>query len=222
MQAPIDIATTRLQSADDPRFAALLAIYAEAIPASEQKRPDELRAMLADPRYRVLVILAEAATAGFAVAFLAPAGDWWLLEYLAIDARFRSRGLGSRLLAEVAAAIADEAAGAVGLLEVERPLDRVEGADQQAARRIAFYARRGARLIDCLDYILPLDHHGTPPPMQLMLLGRPQSVDIARRELAAWLTAVYWEVYGRAAADPRLARMLVPLPERLPLLVPGG
>ncbi len=204
-----------LRSCSDRRFDAVTNIYRDAIEPSEQKSLPQLRAQLDDPRYACL--LAETAAGevvGFAITFIPHTKDFWLLEYVAVDGNARSSGLGSKLLHAAVAYASEHAPDAPGILEVDAPRDGLDAASQ-IRRRLDFYARHGCRRIEGLSYILPLSHAGTPPPMQLLLLARGDTID--KMQLRRWLTTLYRDVYAQSSDDGRLERMLSHLPDSIAL-----
>jgi GNAT superfamily N-acetyltransferase len=210
-----------LDPTDDRRFAALMAVYAAAIEPSEQKPREVLRRHVADKRYGFLIAEIAGEVVGFAAVFVPASRDFWLLEYLAVDAVRRSAGLGATLF-DAAVAYADKFAGdCFGLLEVDAP-DAVVGKGNDIPRRLQFYARHGCRQVEGLGYILPLTTRGTPPEMQLLVYGRPAQTSIARSTLQHWLATLYVEVYGQSRDDPRLPGMTARLPETLRLIAIGS
>ena len=191
---------------DEPGFAQMLAIYQAAIVASEQKTRAELAHMMRDPRYCVLVTRAGEQVIAFAIMFFPSGGSFWLLEYMAVDANRRSKGEGERIFAAATRLAAEVAAGAPCVLEVDQPLSH--SPVEEATRRLRFYRRLGCRRIEGLDYILPLEKSGTPPPMWLLVHGMDGRETIAVSEIARWLRAIYVEVYGQLSDDPRIFTML--------------
>jgi hypothetical protein len=191
---------------DEAGFAQVLAIYQAAIVASEQKTPAELGEMMRNPRYRVIVTRVGGEVIAFAILFLPTSGSFWLLEYMAVDAHRRSSGEGERIFAAAKALASEIAPGAPCVLEVDQPQSR--SLIEEATRRLRFYRRLGCRRIDDLEYILPLDKAGAPPPMWLLVDGLEGRDTLGAEEVAQWVRAIYVEVYGRQPDDARLFTML--------------
>ena len=210
-------ATISLLNPDDHRrFASVARIYAAAIEPSEQKPPELLRRHVGDDRYSFFIAEMGGEVAGFAAVFVPSSQDFWLLEYLAVDARRRSAGLGAILFDAAVARARDIVPGRFGLLEVDAA-DAIVGEGNDIRRRLQFYARNGCRKIEGLRYLLPLSSRGTPPAMQLLVHGRPDQSSIAKTTLHDWLATLYRDVYVQPGDDPRLARMTAHLPDTLQL-----
>jgi GNAT superfamily N-acetyltransferase len=108
-----------------------------------------------------------------------------ILWYLAIDPRWRNLGLGAdfyrALLQEV-----KNLGGRMLLFEVEIPAE-IQNPEQRglAERRIRFYQRQGAFLLDGITYMQYVGSHVPPTPMHLMVhplqpLVPQEAFDLAR------------------------------------------
>ena len=172
----------------------LFALYRDSFPASERRPEPDLRSALATPAYRVLTKEDGGRLLGFAILFVAPADDFALLEYLAVDPNHRSRGIGRAL---VTAAI-EAAAGRTLVTEIE-----TLSTHPNTTRRQQFYRQQGFAPIAGLQYLLPLP--GNPPAMELWIC--PYS-PIDRPSRFRWITTIYTEVYGQCPDDPRILQML--------------
>ncbi len=200
---------------DRAGFDAMLRIYQMAIEPSEQKPASEIAAIVGNPRYSVLVLRLNGEVRGFAISYF-PEGDFWLLEYMAVDANLRSHGLGRTLFFAAKAAADARAPNAPCVLEVDLPKPDATPSDD-AARRFRFYRALACLRIDGLDYLLPLAANGLPPPMTLLVHGLEISRALPKGELARWLQAIYRDVYAQPADDLRIVMMLSPIPDPVPL-----
>jgi hypothetical protein len=75
-----------LRPTDRVGFNQMLGIYRASIESSEQKPPETIAALLQDKRYSILAASNEAGVIGFAMSFFPEGQDFWLLEYMAVDA----------------------------------------------------------------------------------------------------------------------------------------
>jgi GNAT superfamily N-acetyltransferase len=193
----------RLNADNEPAFAAVLAIYRDAIDPSEQKTEAALRAMLAGKESLFLIARERGVVTGFAILWLPVDEAFWLLEYMAVAPARRGAGLGADLLRASMA----EAARPFAIVEAEQPAPGASG-ELQKARRLRFYARHGFRRLAGLDYDLPLRAAGLPPPMWLLVHADEEVLGLGREGVRAWLGAIYAGVYQQAPDDPRIPRML--------------
>lgn len=192
-----------VQKQDSSDLAQLIAIYQEAIEPSEQKSPTEIEGMLDDPRYALTVCCADSIVKGFSIAYFPEAADFWLLEYMAVAASTRSRGLGEAIFLHAYQYGLERDSSRICVLEVDQPGGSTSPHNNTRAR-FRFYKRLGCRAVEGLDYILPLETAGTPPPMLLLTYRRPPLVAMRRNRLQRWLSTIYQAVYGQAADDPRI------------------
>ena len=125
----------------------------------------------------------------------------------------RNAGLGSRLLQGIAADLA--LANAAGIIfEVEPPEDG--SAEEQALRRrrIGFYQRNGARIVEGAEgYRMP--DQSKPGSLRMILMWLPldqQAEMISGQDLRDCIVSIYTEDYDREPDDPLLQSILRTLP----------
>jgi len=202
----------QLIAPDDPATLDLAyALYAAEIERTEQRPEQEFRALILRPGYRFLAAHLDDELIGIAVSWVPDDGDFWLFEYAAVAPRLRGNKIGANLFL-ASRHLAGQ--GRTGLVEV----DAFTGEDIQA-RRLAFYRRLGCRRIAGLDYILPLDAFGPPPPMWLLALTpEADQPTISVHTAETWLRQIYAVAYSKPLDDPRLARMIDPLPDEVGLV----
>jgi ribosomal protein S18 acetylase RimI-like enzyme len=207
--------THRIHFATDPAFAALLEIYRDAIPQSERKSNELLAAMLQRPEYLFLVGIHETAVVGFSITFCFTGFDACLLEYMAVDTRFRGQGIGRYLFTEVTKR--SEVSNRFLLAEVDSDRTNAAQLRDAAAKRKAFYRTIGYREIEGLRYIMPPVASTEPPEMNLLAYKADLPRSINKTHLRTWLQCTYGEVYGLLASDHRIEQMLHNLPQNISL-----
>jgi len=135
---------------------------------------------------------------GFAIIVPNVAHDVHLLEYLAVDANARNNGIGGTLLQNVVAAIRAWQS-AIGLLFEVEPDDEGDDAERNLhARRIEFYRRHGARVIQAaINYRVPLaDREGTMR-MKLLWLLIAENANAPRGDkLRRCIYGIFQKSYG--------------------------
>jgi ribosomal protein S18 acetylase RimI-like enzyme len=113
-----------------------------------------------DPAHKLL---------GLACYELMPAVGAAVLWYLAIHPESRNRGLGGEFYDHVIGLI-DKTLYRALILEVEIPgLFKNDEDRKRAARRIDFYRRHGAYLLEGVDYTQFIGWHAPPTPMHIMV-----------------------------------------------------
>ncbi len=129
-----------------------------------------------------------------------------LLEYLAVDAAARSGGVGAVLLQAVLNRAAFEGHDRV-VVQVEHP---GYGDDRETRRRrIRFYARQGARVVDTpVDRIVPNRNAPGTTPMLLLDIAHGEAGPLDAALLADVLTSIWVRSYGRDHRDTDLRTIL--------------
>ena len=206
-----EIRITELEPNDGVGLDRVVALYQAEILQTEQRPEAEFRSLIRRPDYRFVVARLDDAIIGFAVAWVPDQADFWLFEYAAVSPEARGNKIGSHLLLASRELIGIER---TALIEV----DADTGSEQQA-KRLEFYKRLGCRQLSGLNYLLPLDAFGKPPPMWLLAMLHPDVTSVPVMVLEEWLRRIYSEAYARRLDDPRLAKMIDPLPDDVPLVV---
>ena len=199
----------QLRSCSDPAFDEFYRIYAESIAHREQKSRAWICEMVNRPDYNMFLLKADSQVIGFSMLFLPDSKGFGLLEYMAIAAAHRNKGLGGELFRRsMERAVSREGRRVPVLLEVDS--DREECADcQLRARRQQFYRRLGCLRLRGLHYILPLAGEGAPPEMDLMVYPAGDLRHIPKPDLERWLKVIYQTVYHCPPDDPRIRQMLL-------------
>ncbi len=182
-------------------------IYSESIAVREQKPKSKFIECFKKSNYFNFVIRNELnEIVGFTMFFTDPPLKFSLLEYMAVDQKFRSAGLGSKLLAESFEHCFKIANIKQVIIELDSPQEAC--ADQKIReKRFQFYARLGCKEIDGLNYILPLPGEGALPQMILLMYEKVDSKEISSSELQQVVSKIYTEVYDCSPSDPRLSQM---------------
>lgn len=206
-----------LGTAGGRRFEALYAIYRESISVREQKSKAELFAMVSRPGYRFLLSHEDNTVIAFSILFVAADEDFCLLEYMAVDARYRGHGVGSKLFEDTVKSVRQGHDAMPILIEVDA--DRESSTEHVVKRRRQnFYRRLGCRCIADCAYILPLPGEDPPPEMDLLVYAPERAPTIRRASLQRWLQIIYRDVYGGSADDRRIPLMLQGVPDPIELV----
>ena len=207
--APLDIK-------DKARFDAFYAIYRVSFPLSEQKSYEELVLMGSLASYTIFTAQNDEEILGFCIMFHDSEVDFYLLEYMAIDAQKRSLGLGSKLFLASIDSLVQQHGLKPLVIEIDSP-EKPSPEQPIREKREQFYRKLGCKKINPFDYILPLKSDEAPPPMEL-LVYHPSLTHISKEQLRCWLEALYANVYGCDKDDVRIAIMLKNTPPILDLI----
>jgi GNAT superfamily N-acetyltransferase len=201
-----------IRSVDDldiPLAREALAIYEQAFPEAERDPIEHIAAALknADPETAVShfrVLVDEGAVVGF--TYFSSYKEYYLgyLKFIAVRAELRGKRYGPVLLKDALRQLRLDGRRATGwpylglILEVERP-ETAENAEERALRerRIGFYQRNGAVMIENLDYVAPPVAPGQPSlPFHLMVLRAVPKYGMQRWLRSKAVTALLVEGYG--------------------------
>ena len=214
----LDSVVAELEDPDGDLARQAFAIYEEAFPVDEREPLPHIVAGIHARRENPSV-----ATSHFWVA-LDRTGVWGIalfgyhaparlgfLSYLAVHSHARGHGRGAWLYHQVLAGVVADArtAGHAPTLgtcfEVERPAEAVTPGDRaMRQRRIGFYRRQGARLLEGLDFTAPPLAPGLAPvPYHLMFHPADPGPALPENALAQAVTeTVLAYGYGLAPGDP--------------------
>jgi GNAT superfamily N-acetyltransferase len=202
----------RVLSSVQPEFDTLVRIYTEAHPGSERKPIAALQRMIERPEYLFLAAKQDNVVVGFSIALAFANSDAALLEYMAVGADHRGRGLGELLFR----ATAQRPQINERFLLIEVDSDHTNTADTaDRERRKAFYRRLGCRQIDGLTYVMPPVSSTQPPLMNMLVYRRAMPDAIGKARLRGWLEACYAQVYQQRLPDGRIDAMLAGLPDSI-------
>jgi ribosomal protein S18 acetylase RimI-like enzyme len=181
----------------------LRALYTSSFPASERADFDALIASVARGERLLFIATINDDLVGFAMLFPLRDTDTVLLEYFAVASRQRNRGIGGEILQRVVARLRDARAETGIILEVESDAEGDPAERALCARRIAFYERNGARVIETTrDYRVPnLAGAGTLAMKLMWLPLRDHAPLPANDQLCVYIRAIYLQVYELATDD---------------------
>jgi GNAT superfamily N-acetyltransferase len=210
---PDNIWIREVVSIQDPALEQAIQLYQSSFPASECISPDAFRKAV---QYRAQgreqrgknahFLTAQQGDEVIGMAYCryferTPQGEplhLGYLLYLAVEERYRGLGIGAHFYQALTATLQTDAIYRGGelsgiLYEVERP--ELAGSEAERTirqRRIAFYERYGAHVLQGIDYIQPAvsdDQY----PVPLYLMYHPLTRDFTAQQLCAWF---YELVFG--------------------------
>jgi GNAT superfamily N-acetyltransferase len=204
---------TELTDVSSKDFNEAMAIYIEAIPATERHPLGTIKTRIQSGKEKLYIGSVEGKVVLMALLYPLEELQFVLLDYMAVKPEYRKQGLGSEFLKNIYNITGLK--NRLFLLEVEDPKT---GADQQTRqRRVYFYRKNGAKILKNLRYILPPLQGNIPTDMILLVLAKNRPIWLSGEAIKDVLTQVYIELYGRDETDPLLKSFIDKVPERVEL-----
>ncbi|MGK7902345.1 MAG: GNAT family N-acetyltransferase [Hormoscilla sp.] len=182
-------------------FATAMEIYVDAFPSNE-RFPVEFLKETIDKGLRSLYLGYFGDEVVF-IAILWPLKDteFILLDYIATKESYRGRGMGTAFMNAICKLLRDNKK--FMLIEVENPEYGSEREEKR--RRVGFYRRVGAQVMQGVRHVLPpLDGSGIPTEMLLMVFPEYGNGAIAARVVKDLLTKFYQEMHNGGLDNPVL------------------
>lgn len=165
----------------EAQFHALWQLVCQSFPENGRRPPEELRALLANPAFRILTAQnADGRLFGILLLWVLP--DFVFVENFAVVPALRSQGIGEKMLDTLAGQYEQPQ-----VLEVEPPVNPIR------QRRIAFYESKGFCMNEC-DFLLPCLHDGVVRSAPLKLMSRP--LPLTQQALDKVLDALHTVIFS--------------------------
>ena len=205
----------RVADTNSHEFEQCMAILREAISPETQLPHDRFLNLLAGGKYQLFSYRrAEEVTGMALVYFPAPLPFAWL-DYFVTRSDLRGQGLGSTLFHEIATLASEHAPPLDWLLfEVDDGRDADAERRTLSERRIAFYQRLGARLLQNVSYKFP-SAVGEPVPMRLMAYSLRRDATLSPHMLRCAVEDIFIHIHGRSADDALLQWFKAALPREI-------
>jgi GNAT superfamily N-acetyltransferase len=182
-------------------YADAIAILHQAIAPEAQLPEQRFQELLAGGNYRLFAYAQEEDVQGVALVYFSGELRFAWLDYFAIRSDLRGRGLGSRLFREIVRMTNEQSPKPDWLLfEVD---DDYEGDLQREAdckRRVEFYRRLGARVLENVPYKFP-SAFAEPIRMRLMVYQLRCDANLAGHDLKQAVRKIFLNIHGRSSDD---------------------
>lgn len=195
-----------------PNLQQALLLYQHAFPANERHSFEVISHRIASHQSVLHVGTIDEKMVCMALTWEFALIPFLLLDYLAVDVEFRGKNIGTLLFHHIAQYTRPKAKWLV--LEVEKP-GIGSNADEQE-RRIRFYLKNGAFILQHVPYILPALDGSKPTNMILMTV--PFTTDqnwLTREEVSQLIYCLYGELYGRSEDDALLKSFIHLIPDHV-------
>lgn len=205
-----------LRDTKSAEFRDAMSIYNASFPVHERRDEGTIERRVREGFYRMYV-----GKRGGRVVFLAlmhPVGntEFALLDYMATDPGHRNQKTGESFLRLFTDELRKSERFKYLALEVENPA-RGENRDQRA-RRLRFYARCGAKIMQGVKYLMPVKPGYPPEDMVLMVLPEYPGGTMPGALARDIIMRIYREVYGRDENDPLLNTFVNDIPAIVTLI----
>ncbi len=199
------------------RYAQALAILREAIAPEAQLPKERFESLLAGGSYQLFAYAQEEDVKGVALVYFSDELRFAWLDYFAIRSDLRGRGLGTQLFRDIVQTATGESREPEWLLfEVDDDYDGDPKREAECARRVRFYRRLGAQLIENVPYKFP-SAFGVPIKMRLMAYPLGSDATLAADDLRRVVAEVFWIIHGRGSDDELLRWFQQNLPDHVEL-----
>ena len=190
----------------------LRAIYFDAFPPSERGDFNEWLNEITEGKRWLFLAETQRKIVGYATIVPWVTADAHLLEYLAIARGYRNLNYGAALFQHVAKTMRalGKADGIFWEVESDDADAGTAAEIELRQRRIAFYARNGAAIVECAPrYRVPSLTGGEPLKMKIMWLPLRESADVPTgTKLRECIIGSFTRDYGLPADDPLLLAVL--------------
>lgn len=203
----------RITDRNSEAYVWAFAILHEAIAPEAQLPQQRFQALLAAGNYRLFAYAEGDDVRGVALVYFSLGLRFAWIDYFAIRSDLRGQGLGSQLYRAIVNMISEQSAKPDWLLfEVD---DDYEGDAQREAdcvRRVQFYRRLGAQMLDNVPYKFP-SPFAAPIRMRLMAHRMRANAKLDPSALKEAVQDIFLNIHGRGSDDALLRWFEQNLPE---------
>lgn len=184
-------------------FEQALHIYSTSFPAVETKPIEKVVHMLKnDENYHLYVVTENNIVVGFSLMYVFRDLDAGLLDYMAVIPERRGSGLGKRVFTYTFDQFCSILKSPLGLLlEIQNETSDNLPDQIKRKRRILFYTKLGAKLLNGVNYLIPPQHGDKPEETYLMIAVAQKIKSFSHDLVTQFINAIYKRVYDYQKND---------------------
>ena len=203
----------QIQDVQSPFFEGAMAIYQEAFPSNERQPLSKIIERVDSRKSQLYVGILNNEVIAMALLWDFNNSPFVLLDYLAVKNNCRGKEIGAQFFQFLVQKTTKNKQFLI--LEVEHYLYGKNREERQ--RRINFYLKNGAYLMQNVPYILPSLDGTLPTEMLLMIAPKQAQSSIEKETIKNLMCRLYLEIYDKEANDPVLLSLLEKVPEQIEL-----
>lgn len=196
-----------------PEFEEFSKIYIESFPPQERPDLETIAHRLTDRISRLFVGKIGDRVVSIALLYALKNPNFVLLDFIGTDSQYRSQGLGTQMMNHLGETLKSRQIHLI--IEVEDP--QYSSNFKQGERRIAFYRRLGAKILENVPYLLAPFAGETPTKMKLMIWPDYGQPCLSGALLTELIYDIYQNLYDRDRDDPFLNSFINDIPETIQL-----
>lgn len=189
-----------IKQIDSNEFREAMEIYTEAFPANERHSAHLIAERVQEGLSKLYVASSDDEIIFLALLWPLKTTEFILLDYMATKVTHRAKGIASAFLTELRKRLTSTKQYLI--MEVEDP--QFGDRQKEKEKRIAFYKRHGAKVLEGVRYLLPPLNGSIPTEMILMVFPEYSRKEIGGALIKSMILQIYRELYDRQEDDALL------------------
>lgn len=201
----------KIEDLSDARYDQAMEIYIQSFPPNERQNINLVRERIQSGVSDLYVGTRFNEVICFGMLWNFKSIDFVLLDYMAVKENFRGMKIGSELFQYLCDSVTRINKSFV--FEVEHPAFGFNKRERE--KRINFYLKNGAFILDNFTYLLPPLHDSSPTEMILMVYPPGKKKEYSHKEIKELVISLYNDLYQRNSKDNLLQSFINTIPETI-------